>query len=117
MDKFLLFFGVIATICTSVVQPLNTLFFGDLTQSIIEYAQKVNDPDQMVTDKDTDDFLGDIRLFAIEMGGLGLAMLILGYISMQAFSYTALKQVRWQFIKLLIQSVQIIIESHSDFIC
>ncbi|XP_045464597.1 ATP-dependent translocase ABCB1 [Harmonia axyridis] len=91
MDKIIIFIGVIATVLMSGVQPLNNLFFGDLTQNIVEYVQAMNSTSDHT--KVLDKFLDDITLFAIQMAGIGLAMLILGYISMESFSYTASKQI------------------------
>lgn len=95
MDKIIIFIGVIATVLMSGVQPLNNLFFGDLTQNIVEYVQAMNSTSDHT--KVLDKFLDDITLFAIQMAGIGLAMLILGYISMESFSYTASKQVSGNF--------------------
>lgn len=92
MDKLILFIGVIATIIMACVQPLNNLFLGDLTQNIIVYI-RTKDNQTEDTNAALDKFLGDIRLFAFEMAGIGGSMLILGYISMQTFSYTALRQI------------------------
>ncbi|XP_044766756.1 ATP-dependent translocase ABCB1 [Coccinella septempunctata] len=91
MDKFLLIIGIVATIAMAGVQPLNNLFYGDLTENIIEYVRKRSDPSS--ADAATDKFLDDIKLFAIQMGCIGFAMLILGYISMETFCYTSLRQI------------------------
>ncbi|KAL3285372.1 hypothetical protein HHI36_019479 [Cryptolaemus montrouzieri] len=90
-EKCLLFVGFISILLMSCIQPLNNLFFGDLTQNMVEYAIALQNGTN--TSAATDTFLDDVRLFSIQMVCIGSAMLILGYISMETFSYTAMKQI------------------------
>lgn len=87
--------GVLASIGTGVLQPLNTWLFGILTQSIVDYAMALGSglpPEQM--QNATDVFINDIKDFAINNTYIGVGMLVFSYVSTEVFNYAALKQVQ-----------------------
>lgn len=87
--------GVISSIITGVLQPLNTLLFGNLTGSIIDYVQVISDAttDAAARDAAADKFIGEISDFAIYNTLIGAGMLIFSYISTETFNFASLKQV------------------------
>lgn len=94
MDTFYLIVGLISTLGTAVMQPLNMVIFGDLTTNIIKYAYTLatsTDPDELQQASDT--FFDDIKLFAIYNSLIGLGTFVTTYVSTVLFNYTALRQV------------------------
>ncbi|KAJ3662142.1 hypothetical protein Zmor_006501 [Zophobas morio] len=92
-DVFLMLLGTLAAMGTGVLQPLNTLLFGNLTGSIVKYAATLGTPDPDALAKAEDAFIDDIRDFAVYNSLIGAGMLVLSYISTEFFNYTALKQI------------------------
>ncbi|KAK9877118.1 hypothetical protein WA026_016864, partial [Henosepilachna vigintioctopunctata] len=88
-DKLLIFVGFLAIIVMSAIQPLNNLLFGDLTQSIIEYVKmRAMSNDTVITDHASEKLLDGVRDYVFKMCAIGSLTIILGYISIEAFSYT-----------------------------
>lgn len=87
--------GSLAAIGTGVLQPLNTLLFGTLTGSIVDYVSVLlaNDTTPEKLEEATNNFINGIDDFAIYNTLIGIGMLVLSYISTETFNYTALKQV------------------------
>ncbi|KAK9877123.1 hypothetical protein WA026_016869 [Henosepilachna vigintioctopunctata] len=92
-DKVLLTIGIISTMLMSCIQPLNNLFFGDLTQTVVTYAIELAKHNSSSIDEATDTFLKGILTYSIEIGSIGIAMMVLGYISIETFLHTAKKQI------------------------
>ncbi|XP_044258218.1 ATP-dependent translocase ABCB1 [Tribolium madens] len=94
-DTFLMIIAVFASIGTGILQPLNTLLFGDLTGTIVDYVSIINSNETNAEQKEhaTDVFIDGITNFAIYNSLIGVGMLILSYISTECFNYAALKQV------------------------
>ncbi|EFA00893.1 ATP-dependent translocase ABCB1 [Tribolium castaneum] len=94
-DTFLMIIAVFASIGTGILQPLNTLLFGDLTGTIVDYVFTINSNETSEEQKQnaTDVFIDGITDFAVYNTLIGVGMLVLSYISTEFFNYTALKQV------------------------
>lgn len=83
------------SVVSGAIQPLNTIFFGDLTQNIVIY---VNDSFtlkalNMSTSAADEKLKEDIRDFTIIYVCLGVAVFLSTYIATQTFNYCAIKQV------------------------
>lgn len=89
--------GTISSIITGVLQPLNTLLFGNLTGSIVDYVSVIMDPgnsdNTAAKEAAADKFIDEISNFAIYNSLIGVGMLIFSYISTETFNFAALKQV------------------------
>jgi ATP-binding cassette subfamily B (MDR/TAP) protein 1 len=95
VENILMIIGSLAAIGTGVLQPLNTLLFGTLTGSIVDYVSVLlaNDTTPEKLEEATNNFINGIDDFAIYNTLIGIGMLVLSYISTETFNYTALKQI------------------------
>nr|CAD1918045.1 ABCB transporter [Chrysochus auratus] len=94
LDRFLLFIGTVASLATGGAQPLNAIYFGDLTESIIIYSTIINSNASIVElDAATEDFMASVRNFALMNSLIGVFILICSYISIATFNYTTMRQV------------------------
>ncbi|KAJ8919087.1 hypothetical protein NQ315_012072 [Exocentrus adspersus] len=94
-DLFLLTLGLLSAVGTGIVQPLNTILFGNLAGDIINYAAAINNNESTTEDIQTatDTFMESIRYFAIMNSLIGVAMFVFSYISTETFNYSALRQI------------------------
>ncbi|XP_060520271.1 ATP-dependent translocase ABCB1-like [Cylas formicarius] len=91
-DRFLMLLGTVAALASGAVDPLNRLFFGELTQNVIDYARNCSVNAQVCSDS-TDVFMDAIAEFAYKNAIVGVASLILLYVASETFSYAAIRQV------------------------
>jgi hypothetical protein len=89
MERFLLFIGFLGALATGAAAPLNILLFGDLTGQLVTYGMDIKNG----TAPDTDAFTDAIQWFASMNSLLGLAVLLLTYVSIWTYNYVANKQV------------------------
>lgn len=90
--------GVISTIGTSLMQPLNMHIFGDLTTNIIAFAYTLStSTDPVEIQEASDKFFDDIKSFAVYNSLIGLGTFVTSYLSTVLFNYTALRQVCYCF--------------------
>ncbi|KAK9877122.1 hypothetical protein WA026_016868 [Henosepilachna vigintioctopunctata] len=93
IDKLLILIGLAATIIMSAVQPLNNLLFGDLTQTIVEYVINSATTNETIKDEASKKLLDGIADYSIKMFGIGIFTILLGYVSMETFIYTSMRQI------------------------
>lgn len=95
-DIFWMTIGVLSSMTTGALQPLNTLLFGNLTGSIVDYVSTIMDPDtsDIMKEEASDVFIGKITDFAVYNSLIGAGMLVFSYISTETFNYAAIKQVK-----------------------
>lgn len=92
-DKLLIYLGLISALVTGSIQPCNSILFGDLTGTIIKYAQSLYSNDTEVKKKAEDDLIDGITYFAQMNTYIGIIMLVCSFISTVAFNYSAMRQV------------------------
>lgn len=97
-EKCLLCFGLLAAVVTGSIQPCNSILFGDLTGTIIAYAQSLYNT-TIDRKKAEDDLMNGISNFALLNSLIGIIMLVSSYISTTSFNYVAMRQVRIDFIQ------------------
>ncbi|CAG9855746.1 unnamed protein product [Phyllotreta striolata] len=93
-DRLLIILGVFCSLAAGILQPFNTVLFGGLTGEAIKYGQSILNKSLQPNElhKVQDEFLDGVRYFALMDTILGIAMLILSYVSTVAFNFTAAKQ-------------------------
>lgn len=92
----MLFLGLLSAVVTGVIQPLNTILFGTLTGSIIDYASVIQNTSstELEIQQATDTFMEAIRHFAVMNSVIGAGMFVFSYISTETFNYSSLRQVK-----------------------
>lgn len=85
------------------MQPLSNIFFGDLTQSVVNYGIYCFNPSSpYCTDKVKEDLMSGIRDFALWNTVIGVVIFITSYLAAETFNYTAIKQVYLYFSQIVI---------------
>ncbi|KAL1517855.1 hypothetical protein ABEB36_001563 [Hypothenemus hampei] len=92
-ERFLLFIGVVMSLGSGAIQPLNNLLFGSLSNGLISYARNCWEPDAPECPAAADDLMIAVRDFAVWSSVIGVGMWITSYIGTETFSYVAIKQV------------------------
>ncbi|XP_017777603.1 PREDICTED: multidrug resistance protein 1B [Nicrophorus vespilloides] len=104
LDKFLLSLATLFICGTAACQPLNMLVFGTLSQNMIDFATALVpcnpefDPECDPTlypskvYEATEKLKDDIQEFAIYNSLIGLAMLVLSYLSTAIYNYCGIRQ-------------------------
>jgi hypothetical protein len=90
VERILLFLGFLGALGTGATQPLNVLLFGDLTGEMVAYGYA----SLAGLNPDKDAFLDAVQQFSILNSVLGVAMLVLTYLSVWTYNYVASRQVR-----------------------
>lgn len=86
--------GLLSAVGTGVCQPLNMLIFGTLTGDIIEYASLLmGDYTEAERIEAADKFLDSVIDFVIYNCSIGVAMLVLSYISTLVFNWSGTRQI------------------------
>lgn len=86
-----MFVGLLCSAGSGVMQPLNMLIFGTLTQIIIDYASIIMSG-ASPTDEQKEVFFDGITTFAIQNTLIGVGMFAFSYLSTVLFNYSALRQ-------------------------
>lgn len=88
--------GIICSMGTGVLQPLNTLLFGTLTGDMIQQAALIKNAtffnNTELAEKEADTLIDLISTFAINNSLIGVGMLIFSYLSIAIFNFTGLRQ-------------------------
>ncbi|KAG8222229.1 hypothetical protein J437_LFUL001427 [Ladona fulva] len=94
-DRILMFVGAAAGLGTGLCQPANTIIFGDLTGTMVDKAGKLNQENATLAQVTElrQEFLDAINDFAIGNSVLGAIMMVLTYISITTFNYSAQRQI------------------------
>lgn len=82
--------GLLGTVGSGVMQPLNMLIFGTLTGDIVSYATLVFN--NTVTEEDKQTFFDNIVKFVFHNCLIGVGMFVFSYTSTVVFNYSALRQ-------------------------
>ncbi|XP_047122153.1 ATP-dependent translocase ABCB1-like [Schistocerca piceifrons] len=94
-EKVILMIGLLGAAGTGACQPLNVLFFGDLTGIMVDFVATANtgtNADELKKNI-TQKFLDGIQTFAINNSIVGAATFISTYISLACFNYVAYTQI------------------------
>ncbi|XP_054741296.1 ATP-dependent translocase ABCB1 [Anastrepha obliqua] len=88
-DRLLYALGIICAIATGLTTPANSLIFGNLANSMIDYGTPVNG----TTSSAVDSLLDAVETFAFQNSMIGIVMLVCSYISITTFNYAAQAQI------------------------
>ncbi|XP_053963436.1 ATP-dependent translocase ABCB1 [Anastrepha ludens] len=88
-DRLLYALGIICTIATGLTTPANSLIFGNLANSMIDYGTPANG----TTSSAVDSLLDAVETFAFQNSMIGIVMLACSYISITTFNYAAQAQI------------------------
>ncbi|KAL9915299.1 multi drug resistance 50 [Glossina fuscipes fuscipes] len=89
-DQFMYALGILGALATGSTVPFNSLIFGDLANSMIEFAfNTANSTSQA----DIDALLEAVTTYAFKSTLMGVIMLVCSYISVTLFNYAAQDQI------------------------
>lgn len=83
MDKMRIVIAALCSIAQGTLDPLDTIVFANLLQSMVDYGKQSN----------SEVFLKAVLTFAIFNCGIGVAQIILTYLSTVMMNYSAANQV------------------------
>ncbi|XP_038209704.1 ATP-dependent translocase ABCB1-like [Zerene cesonia] len=87
-DKIYIFFGIIFSMISGAMTPVNTLLFSSLLQSMVNFGISA-----IVGQPDGDTFLAAVQNFAIWNSVVGVVLVILSYGATVLMNYSAFNQV------------------------
>lgn len=87
--------GLLTAVVTGSIQSCNSIIFGDLTNTIIDYAKSLSENDTTTRTKAEEDLIDGVSHFALMNSLIGLVMLVCSYTSTVAFNYAATRQVNY----------------------
>nr|CAD7571679.1 unnamed protein product [Timema californicum] len=95
-EKFILFIGLISGIACGLCTPANSLLYGDLTGSMVNFGTYAGiasmNESATIPPEVVQEFVDAIVRFAIGISCVGAVMLVCTYISITTFNYAAQKQ-------------------------
>nr|CAD7261440.1 unnamed protein product [Timema shepardi] len=96
-EKFILFIGLISGIGCGLCTPANSLLYGDLTGSMVDFGTYAGiasmNESATIPPEVVQEFVDAIVRFAIGISCVGAVMLVCTYISITTFNYAAQKQI------------------------
>nr|CAD7571680.1 unnamed protein product [Timema californicum] len=96
-EKFILFIGLISGIACGLCTPANSLLYGDLTGSMVNFGTYAGiasmNESATIPPEVVQEFVDAIVRFAIGISCVGAVMLVCTYISITTFNYAAQKQI------------------------
>ncbi|XP_049957820.1 ATP-dependent translocase ABCB1-like [Schistocerca serialis cubense] len=98
-EKLLMFVGLVGAVGSGVCQPLNVLFFGDLTGIMVDFGSELGPAITTITSGNfsyaelTQRFLDGVHTFAVNNSIIGGATLLCTYVAVACFNYIAYTQI------------------------